>query len=385
MNTKQERRCMTNKLIKNYYITTFISEVARTIPHPILIILLIDQKGLTLSEITFVQIFFYLGVLLFEIPSGYLADLGYRKSGYITSFVCMLISYGLIFASSNLIILSIAWFIYGIAGALLSGNVDGYIVNQLKAQDKVATIKHFNVTKTNMSLFAGIGGALLGSILYPIVKTNIYIISLSLYTLAILVALFGIRISHQGGTIEKIKIKELNFTPSIKLLLTLVCIIELYYVGFYQYWQVLYEAKGISANLFGIIYIVFSATVISSNKLYAKINRINDNITIPLFIVAAMLSIFVLNSLLFVIIYPITLFIANLYVIDIYTKLYKEVDEKSISSMISIVSSSNRLFGIIILALLTYLLTIVELSVLLAIMYMIFAVSFYIIRKNNTN
>lgn len=376
---------MTNKLIKNYYVTTFISEVARTIPHPILIILLIDQKGLSLSEITFVQIFFYLGVLLFEIPSGYLADLGYRKSGYIASFGCMLISYGLIFAGTNLAILSIAWFIYGIAGALLSGNVDGYIVNQLKAEGNEEKIKHFNVTKTNMSLFAGIGGALFGSLLYPVIKTNIYLISLALYTLAILVASFGIRITHQRGTIEKIKVKDLNFTPSIKLLLILVCIIELYYVGFYQYWQVLYEAKGVSTSLFGIIYIVFSITVISSNKLYAKLSRINDNITIPLFIVAALLSIYVLNSMLFVVVYPITLFIANLYVIDIYTNLYKEVDEKSISSMISIVSSSNRLFGIIILGLLTYLLTIVELSALLVVMYMIFAISFYIIRKKNTN
>lgn len=370
-----------DKLINRYYLTTFISELARTIPHPILIILLIEQKHLTLSQITFVQIFFYLGVLLFEIPSGYLADLGYRKSGYIGSFVCMLIAYGLIYSSSSIIILSIAWFIYGIAGALMSGNVDGYIVNKLKENDLEEQIKPFNVKKTNMSLIAGIGGALIGSLLYPIISINIYLFSLMLYTVAILIAVFGIKIEHSKGEIIKLSVRDLDFTKQIKLLLIMVCIIELYYVGFYQYWQVLYQDKGIDPALFGIIYIVFSATVISSNKLYSKLSKINDYITIPIFIVSAILSLFVFDSIIFCIIYPITLFIANLYVIDIYTTLYKVVDEKSISSMISIVSSANRVFGIIILGLLTILLPLVNLNLLLIILYLIFAISFILIRR----
>ncbi|WOO89385.1 MFS transporter [Mollicutes bacterium LVI A0078] len=369
-----------DKLINRYYLTTFISELARTIPHPILIILLIEQKHLTLSQITFVQIFFYLGVLLFEIPSGYLADLGYRKSGYIGSFVCMLTAYGLIYSSSSIITLSIAWFIYGIAGALTSGNVDGYIVNKLKENDLEGQIKPFNVKKTNMSLIAGIGGALIGSLLYPIISVNIYLFSLILYTIAILIALFGIKIEHSKGTIDKLSIRDLDFTKQIKLLLIMVCIIELYYVGFYQYWQVLYQSKGIDPTFFGIIYITFSLTVITSNKLYSKVDKIKDYVVIPIFVLSTLVSLFVADSILFCVIYPITLFIANLYVIDLYTTLYKVVDEKSISSMISIVSSVNRVFGIIILAILTVLLPLVDLNILLLILYIIFGTSFLILR-----
>lgn len=372
---------MDNKLINRYYLTTFISELARTIPHPILIILLIDQKGLSLSEITFIQIFFYLGVLLFEVPSGYLADLGYRKSGYIGSFVCMIIAYGLIYQFSNIVILSFAWFIYGLAGALMSGNVDGYIVNKLKATDNEHQIKDFNVKKTNMSLIAGIGGALIGSLLYPVIATNIYIISLGLYTFAILIASLGIHIEHQNQAITKLKVTDIEFTPNIRTLILLVCIIELYYVGFYQYWQVLYEGKGINPVLFGVIYIIFSLTVISSNKLYSKLEGINDKITLPIFIGAAIISIFAVDGIFFCITYPITLFIANLYVIDIYTKLYQQVDEKSISSMISIVSSANRLFGIIILAVLAYVLTMFALPTILITVYGLFAGLFYLVRR----
>lgn len=371
---------MKNKLINRYYLTTLISEFARTIPHPILIILLIDQKGLSLSEITFIQIFFYLGVLLFEVPSGYLADLGYRKSGYIGSFSCMLVAYSLIYASNSIVVLSMAWFIYGIAGALTSGNVDGYIVNKLKEDDLEAEIKAFNVKKTNTSLVAGIGGAVVGSLLYPIINVNIYLFSLILYTVAILIAIFGIKIEHTQGNLNKIRIRDLDFGLQIKKLLLLVCIIELYYVGFYQYWQVLYQDKGIDPALFGIIYIIFSATVISSNKLYAKLNTINDYVVLPIFIIAAILSLFVFDNILFCIIYPITLFIANLYVIDIYTTLYKVVDEKSISSMISIVSSANRVFGIVVLGLLTILLPLFNLQLLLLVLYLVFACSFLVIR-----
>ncbi len=376
-----------NKLINRYYIATFISELARTVPHPILIILLIDQKHLTLSEITFIQIFFYLGVLLFEVPSGYLADRGYRKSGYLASFICMLVAYSIIYVSSSVFILSIAWFIYGIAGALMSGNVDGYIVNLLKQQDSEASqiedeIKAFNVKKTNMSLIAGIGGALIGSILYPYILSNIYLISICLYTLSIVLVIFGIHIDHSPTDDQKVKISELKFTSLIKLLIILVCIIEMYYVGFYQYWQVIYQNKGIDPSLFGIIYILFSITVISSNKLYSKITKINDNITIPLFIISAIVSIFFVDSFVFCFIYPITLFIANLYVIDIYTNLYKLVDEKSISSMISIVSSANRIFGIVILGLLAILLAYINLNILLITSYLVFAISFYFLRRN---
>ncbi len=372
---------MASKLINRYYITTFISELARTIPHPVLIILLIDQKGLSLSEITFIQIFFYLGVLLFEIPSGYLADLGYRKSGYVMSFICMVVAYSMIYLSVSIPILCIAWFIYGIGGALLSGNIDGYIVNQLKQEGNERKIKQFNIRKTNMSLSAGIGGALIGSLLYPVIKTNIYMISLILYTIAIVICLLGIHVKHTPGTITKFKLRDISWTNKLKVLIVMICLIELYYVGFYQYWQVLYQAKGIDPIFFGIIYIVFSITVITSNKLYGKINSIKEYITIPIFLLASITSIFYLNSIIFCIVYPITLFIANLYVIDIYTKIYEEADERSTSSIISIVSSSNRLFGMVILAVLTVALNHFELSLILIVLYSLFAISFLILNK----
>ncbi len=373
------------KLINRYYITTFISELARTIPHPILIILLIDQKGLSLAEITFIQIFFYLGVLLFEVPSGYLADLGYRKSAYLGSFVCMLIAYSTIYLSSSIAILSIAWFIYGVAGALLSGNVDGYIVNMLKEHDKHDEIKAFNVKKTNMSLIAGIGGALCGSLMYPLISTNIYLISLTLYLISILVVVLGIHIPHIPTDHQRLKVKDLQFTAPIKKIIILVCLIELYYVGFYQYWQVLYQDKGISPALFGFIYIMFSIVVIASNKLYSNMTKVNDKLLLPIFVVSAFVSIFVVDSVIFCLIYPITLFIANLYVIDLYTTLYKEVDEKSISSMISIVSSANRVFGMIILGLLTILLPLISLNLLLISLYLLFAISFLLIRTEKAS
>lgn len=372
---------MDKKLIDRYYVVTFISELARTIPHPILVIFLINQKGLTLSEITFIQIFFYIGVLLCEIPSGYLSDLGYRKSCYVASFISMLIAYSLIYTSSSIIVLAIAWFIYGIAGALTSGNVDGYIVNQLKDQNSQGEIKQFNVRKTNISLFASIGGALIGSILYPHILGNIYQISIGLYTLALVITIFGIEIKHQGGEINKVKIKDVQFSKQLKLLMAIICTVELYYVGFYQYWQVLYENKGIEPSYFGLIYIVFSVTVICSNRAYAKINEINDKLAIPIFLIAALISIIFLNSIVFCIIYPITLFIANLYVIDTYTKLYEAVDSKVTSSVISIVSSTSRIIGICILALLTYFLSVYELSQILVFEFSLFGIILVIVRR----
>lgn len=372
-----------NKLINRYYITTFISELARTIPHPVLTILLIEQKGLNLAEITFVQIFFFLGILLFEVPSGIIADKGYRKSGYVLALVCLLVSYTMIFINTNLVLLCIAWFIYGIATALISGNIDGYIVNLLKEANEEDKIKSFNIKRTNTSLIAGIFGAMIGSLAYPLISSNIYIISITLYIISILVCVATIKIKHsstnQVATTSKVKI---NWTSELKQILILVCVIELYYIGFYQYWQVLYQAKGIPIATFGIIYMIFSVTVILSNKLYGKVSNINDNITLPLFIIASVASIFFTQSIVFCIIYPVTLFIANLYVIDIYTRLYEVASPESISSVISIISTSNRIFGMVILGVITIVINIIDLSVILIVLYLSFAILFYTIRFN---
>lgn len=365
-----------NKIINRYYLTTFISEFARTVPHPVLIILLIDQKTLTLSEITFIQIFFYLGVLLFEIPSGYLADRGYRKSTYVFSFIAMLIAYTIIYMSNAIPLLCIGWFIYGIAGAMTSGNIDGYIVNQLKQNHEEHSIKPFNIKRTNVSLAAGICGALTGSILYPLIGVNIYLISLTLYIISIVYCILMIKVKHIAIDKVPLKLKEIKWSDKLKLILGLICVIELYFVGFYQYWQVLYESKNISTGLFGVIYIIFSLTVILSNRVYGKLTRINNKIVIPVFLISALLSIVWLDDLLFTAVYPLTLFIANLYVIDLYTSLYKVVDEESISSVISIVSSANRLFGIAILAVLSLALNYIALNILLICLYLSFALIF---------
>lgn len=52
-----------------YFYSLFLSELARTLPHAVLTIILIN-KGLSLKNIAIVQICYMAAIIIFEFPSG---------------------------------------------------------------------------------------------------------------------------------------------------------------------------------------------------------------------------------------------------------------------------------------------------------------------------
>ena len=81
--------------INIFYVSMGMKGMAITMPHAVLTLIFLS-KGMTYSQIATIQAFYSMAVVLFEFPSGVLADRYNKKSIFIMSNITMLFCYALI-------------------------------------------------------------------------------------------------------------------------------------------------------------------------------------------------------------------------------------------------------------------------------------------------
>lgn len=123
------------KNINTYLIASALITISYSLPHSILTVLLIS-KGISLSQILVIQSAYSLAMILFEFPSGVVADMYSKKNVYILSKLLLIILYIVVICSDNFLILYFAWFLYGLASALDSGTIDADLYNQIKCSNE---------------------------------------------------------------------------------------------------------------------------------------------------------------------------------------------------------------------------------------------------------
>ena len=139
-----------------------------------IIVLFFQEHGLSLSEVMILQAIYSIAVALFEIPSGYIADVFGRKKTIILSTIFCFVGY-LIFSSySNFYLFAIAEIFVGIGGSLMSGADSALIYDTLlesKREESYTKIEGKNYAIGNFSeSIAGVFGGFLAvsSIYMPV-------------------------------------------------------------------------------------------------------------------------------------------------------------------------------------------------------------------------
>ncbi|WP_075552730.1 MFS transporter [Borreliella mayonii] len=157
---------------KHYFYSLFLLELARTLPHAVLTIILIN-KGLSLKDITMVQICYMAAIIIFEFPSGIISDIFDRKIVYLVSIFLSMASYFIVFETSSFVFICVSWFIYGMSAA-----INGTIAISFTKiyQNNSKKLKAFiSFTKIILSIDAILGGYI-GSVLYSCIDIKIYLI-----------------------------------------------------------------------------------------------------------------------------------------------------------------------------------------------------------------
>lgn len=201
-----------------FFAAELLMNLALTVPHAILTPLLLD-KGLSLSQILLVQAGFSIAVLLFEFPSGSIADMISRRTLYFISRLVFCAFFLLVIFGHGFPLMLLAWIIYGLATALESGTLDAALINNAKnrqgaagtvgapdtqsaagptAPDHVESRISWLVRKEGQSAYLGMMiGSTIGALLYLSVGANIYFISVGATVISVVTIALFFRIPEQ--------------------------------------------------------------------------------------------------------------------------------------------------------------------------------------------
>ncbi|SEI72209.1 Major Facilitator Superfamily protein [Streptococcus sp. 45] len=364
-----------------YLLANFLVTVAYSMPHSILTVILL-AKGLTLSQILLIQSAYSIAIVLFEFPSGLLADNYSRKNLYSLSKVFLIVMFLIVLFSSNFYLIFLAWFCYGIAAALDSGTLDAYIINQLKLAHRESDLQRFLALSNRLEIIGLLIGSSLGGILYQFIGINIYVLGTTFLVASTLVSFFffkettksfGLQESHVTVLKKQIQesFKELHRQPRLSVILIFDFLTQIFFQTHFQLWQSFFLSKGISSRYFPAFYIAFQVITLFSYsiniegiKKHAGLIKFSPLIIfLPLTFFSGYLGIFLPAYFIFIFVFYVIEFILNYH-------FNKMVSIENISSLVSFKSTVGRLGSILLLCLLSFMVKMVAVETVMAINFM---------------
>lgn len=289
-----------------FFAAELLMNLALTVPHAILTPLLLD-KGLSLSQILLVQAGFSVAVLLFEFPSGSIADMISRRTLYFISRLVFCIFFLVVIFGHGFPLMLLAWIVYGLATALESGTLDAALINNAKnrqgpagtvgglegavgAPDHVESRISWLVRKEGQSAYLGMMiGSTIGALLYLSVGANIYFISVGATVISVVTIALFFRIPEQhkvatvggneaGASVDKhdaariggarrlwqelgaharATVEEMRDSVALRQFLLLAVIAQAFLQLHFQLWQAVGLEKGFAESHLLFLYLLF--------------------------------------------------------------------------------------------------------------------------------
>ena len=381
-----------------FLLSNFLVSVAYSLPHSILTVILL-AKGLSLSQILIIQSAYSIAIVLFEFPSGLLADNYSRKNLYSLSKLFLIIMFLIVLFSDQFYLIFAAWFCYGIAAALDSGTLDAYIINQLKLAHHGAELRKFLALSNRLEIVGLLLGSSLGGILYHFIGINIYVLGTVFLVASTLISFFFFKETTKSDSLQDSHVmvlkkqitdsfKELCKQPRLSLILIFDFLTQIFFQTHFQLWQSFFLSKGIDSQYFPFFYITFQVITLFSYsinidgvKKYAGVLKFSPLIVfLPLTFFLGKIEIFLTAYFIFVFVFYVIEFILNY-------QFNKMVSVENISSLISFKSTLSRIGSVLLLCILSFMVKQMSVSAVMAINFMLslvlLAVLSVIIMKKN--
>ncbi len=365
-----------------FLLSNFLVSVAYSLPHSILTVILL-AKGLSLSQILIIQSAYSIAIVLFEFPSGLLADNYSRKNLYSLSKLFLIIMFLIVLFSNQFYLIFAAWFCYGIAAALDSGTLDAYIINQLKLAHREAELRKFLALSNRLEIVGLLLGSSLGGILYHFIGINIYVLGTVFLVASTLISFFFFKETTKSESLQDSHVmvlkkqitdsfKELRKQPRLSLILIFDFLTQIFFQTHFQLWQSFFLSKGIDSQYFPFFYIAFQVITLFSYsinidgvKKYAGVLKFSPLIVfLPLTFFLGKIEIFLTAYFIFVFVFYVIEFILNY-------QFNKMVSVENISSLISFKSTVSRLGSVLLLCILSFMVKQMSVSAVMAINFML--------------
>lgn len=327
---------------------------------PILSLLFID-KGASLSNLSLIMGMYAVTVIIFELPTGIMADMIGRKKTFCISLIVSLISSFVILFGNGIVAMCIGIVIYGLSRAISSGSfeaqfIDSYI--DLFGKDKLHKVT------TRLSVLEALGlaaGALTGGI-FPEVSIK-YFASIGIYDLNLIVKIFltvivtTLAFAFIKETTVMEKKKRVSFKQHIKNSSSLIIkskiiiyiFISVFSTGFFlssleTYWQPHFISLMPDDNLIvllGVMAFLYLAAATTGNIVSSKIiNKLDVKKMYVLLRLVLAFSLIVmalqLNVVSFIIFYSIIYFTLGMANIPESVLLNREIPNELRASVLSV-------------------------------------------------
>lgn len=365
-----------------FLLSNFLVSVAYSLPHSILTVILL-AKGLSLSQILIIQSAYSIAIVLFEFPSGLLADNYSRKNLYSLSKLFLIIMFLIVLFSNQFYLIFAAWFCYGIAAALDSGTLDAYIINQLKLAHHGAELRKFLALSNRLEIVGLLLGSSLGGILYHFIGINIYVLGTVFLVVSTLISFFFFKETTKSDSLQDSHVmilkkqitdsfKELRKQPRLSLILIFDFLTQIFFQTHFQLWQSFFLSKGIDRQYFPFFYITFQVITLFSYsinidgvKKYTGVLKFSPLIVfLPLTFFLGKIEIFLTAYFIFVFVFYVIEFILNY-------QFNKMVSVENISSLISFKSTVSRIGSVLLLCILSFMVKQMSVSAVMAINFML--------------
>lgn len=365
-----------------FLLSNFLVSLAYSLPHSILTVILL-AKGLSLSQILIIQSAYSIAIVLFEFPSGLLADNYSRKNLYSLSKLFLIIMFLIVLFSNQFYLIFAAWFCYGIAAALDSGTLDAYIINQLKLAHREAELRKFLALSNRLEIVGILLGSSLGGILYHFIGINIYVLGTVFLVASTLISFFFFKETTKSESLQDSHVmvlkkqitdsfKELRKQPRLSLILIFDFLTQIFFQTHFQLWQSFFLSKGIDSQYFPFLYVAFQIITLFSYsinidgvKKYAGVLKFSPLIVfLPLTFFLGKIEIFLTAYFIFVFVFYVIEFILNY-------QFNKMVSVENISSLISFKSTVSRIGSVLLLCILSFMVKQMSVSAVMAINFML--------------
>ena len=261
-----------SKNIKTYYLYSTFAELL--ILGPILVLFLL-AKGLSFTEIMVLQSISAIAVVVFEVPTGAVADKIGRKESILLGTLLWAISLIVYVVGNNFPMFILAEVIFSLGATFKSGADNALLYDSLKAMGREKEFQYIEGKARSYALYAQAVGSIIAGFVYEVDKNLPFIISAIFMLVTVVITLKFKEPPIEGKVgkygvnyVEQIKEsgKFILSHEKIKAVVIFTMMFFIFYRTGFFYYQPYMEAVEIPVRYFGIIFFVFNIIAAFASK-----------------------------------------------------------------------------------------------------------------------
>ncbi|MTI47459.1 MAG: MFS transporter [Firmicutes bacterium] len=290
-----------NKNIKNYYFYSTFAELL--ILGPIMVLFLL-AKGLSFTQIMLLQSIAAVSVVVFEVPTGAVADKFGRKLSMILGASFWGISLFVYMVGKSFIVFMIAEIVFSIGATLKSGADTALIYDSLKKHKVEGEFQRIEGNARAFSLYAQAIGSIIAGFIYGIDRNLPMLVSIIFMIITIIVAIRFDEppIEEKEGNHEAKYLSHIIESgkyiinhEKIKAILLFSTVFFVFYRAGFWFFQPYMKSVNIPVEAFGIIFFVFNITAAFVSKRSHKIMQMTKPRTLTFMAVLIIVSFLILG------------------------------------------------------------------------------------------